>query len=65
MSLAALIAFLEANGTWVLALWLVFEQYIASNEKLKANSTLQLVINIVKQLLGKFAKKIDAGSQGS
>ncbi len=51
MTLAALIAFLEANGTWVLALWLVFEQYIASNEKLKANSTLQLVINIVKQLL--------------
>jgi hypothetical protein len=65
MTLAALIAFLEANGTWVLALWLVFEQYIATNDKLKANSTLQLVINIVKQLLGKFAKKTDAGSQGS
>lgn len=57
MSIAALIAFLEANGTWVLALWLVFEQYIATNEKLKANSTLQLVVNIVKQFLDKFAKK--------
>ncbi len=57
MSLAALIAFLEANGTWILALWLVFEQYIASNDKLKSNSTLQLVINIGKSLLGKFAKK--------
>ena len=57
MSLAALIAFLEANGTWILALWLVFEQYIAANEKLKANSTLQLVVNVGKQFLGKFAKK--------
>ena len=57
MSLAALIAFLEANGTWVLALWLVFEQYIASNDKLKSNSTLQLIINVVKNFLGKFSKK--------
>ena len=57
MSLAALLAFLEANGTWVLALWVAFEQYIAANEKLKANSTLQLVINLGKNLLGKFAKK--------
>lgn len=57
MSLAALLAFLEANGTWVLALWVAFEQYIAANEKLKANSTLQLVINLGKNILGKFAKK--------
>jgi hypothetical protein len=57
MSLAALIAFLEVNGTWILALWLVFEQYIAANEKLKANSTLQLVVNVGKQFLGKFIKK--------
>jgi hypothetical protein len=57
MSLAALLAFLEANGTWILALWVAFEQYIAANEKLKANSTLQLVINLGKKLLGKFAKK--------
>ena len=57
MSLAALIAFLEANGTWILALWVAFEQYIAANEKLKANSSLQLVINLGKKLLGKFAKK--------
>jgi hypothetical protein len=58
MSLAALIAFLEANGTWILALWIAFEQYIAANDKLKANSTLQMVINIGKKLLGKFAKKV-------
>jgi hypothetical protein len=57
MSLAALLAFLEANGTWVLALWVAFEQYIAANEKLKANSTLQLVVNLGKNILGKFAKK--------
>jgi hypothetical protein len=57
MSLAALLVFLEANGTWILALWVAFEQYIAANDKLKANSTLQLVINLVKNLLGKFAKK--------
>lgn len=57
MSLAALAAFLNANGTWILALWLVFEQYVAANEKLKANSTLQLIINLVKNVLGKFAKK--------
>lgn len=57
MSLAALLAFLEANGTWILALWVVFEQYIAANEKLKANSTLQLIINLGKKFLSKFAKK--------
>jgi hypothetical protein len=57
MSLAALIAFLEVNGTWILALWVAFEQYIAANEKLKANSTLQLVVNVGKQFLGKFTKK--------
>jgi hypothetical protein len=57
MSFAALIAFLEVNGTWILALWVAFEQYIAANKKLKANSTLQLVVNVGKQFLGKFAKK--------
>lgn len=57
MSLAALLIFLETNGTWILALWIAFEQYIAANEKLKANSTLQLVVNLGKQFLGKFARK--------
>lgn len=57
MSLAALIAFLEANGTWILALWVALEQYIAANDKLKANSTLQLVVNLGKKFLSKFAKK--------
>ena len=57
MTLAALLAFLEANGTWILALWLAFEQFIAANDKLKSNSTLQLIVNLGKNFLGKFAKK--------
>jgi hypothetical protein len=56
MTLAAIIAFLEANGTWILALWIVFEQFIAANDKLKSNSTLQLIVNGVKSLLEKFHK---------
>lgn len=57
MSIAAFLAFMEVNGTWILALWLVFEQYLASNEKLKSNSTLQLIVNTGKTFLSKFAKK--------
>jgi hypothetical protein len=56
MSVAALFAFLEANGYIVLGLWLVFEQWIAANDKLKSNSTLQLVINAGKSLLGRYSK---------
>jgi hypothetical protein len=57
MSLAALLAFLEANGAWILALWLVFEQFVAANDKLKSNSTLELIINIGKKFLGKYKKE--------
>ena len=57
MSIAALLAFLEVHGYLVLGLWLLFEQWIAANEKLKANSTLQLVVNLGKQFLGKYGKK--------
>ena len=57
MSIAAFLAFMEVNGTWILALWLVFEQYLASNDKLKSNSTLQLIVNTGKTFLSKFAKK--------
>jgi hypothetical protein len=57
MSLAAFLTFMEVNGVWVLALWVAFEQFIAANEKLKANSTLQLIINAGKTFLGKFVKK--------
>ena len=57
MTLAAFLAFMEANGVWILALWVAFEQFVAANDKLKANSTLQLVINAGKSVLGKFAAK--------
>lgn len=57
MSLAAFLAFMEAHGAIILALWLVFEQWIAANEKLKSNSTLQLIVNIGKKFLGKYSKK--------
>lgn len=61
MSLAALLAFLEANGTTILALWLVFEQWLASS-KFKSNSTLQLISNVVRAVLGRYSKKTDASS---
>ena len=57
MTLAAFLAFMEANGVWILTLWVAFEQFVAANDKLKANSTLQLVINAGKSVLGKFAAK--------
>ena len=56
MSVAALLAFLEANGYIVLGLWLVFEQWIASSSRLKSNSTLQLIVNAGKSLLGRYSK---------
>ena len=56
MSVAALLAFLEANGYIVLGLWLVFEQWIAANDKLKSNSTLQFIVNAGKSFLGKYSK---------
>lgn len=59
MSLAALLAFLEVNGTWILALWIVFEQWIAQS-KHKSNSTLQLIVNVVKSFLSKYSKKTGA-----
>jgi hypothetical protein len=36
-----------------LALWLVFEQYLAGNPKIKANSTFQLVSGLIKATLKK------------
>jgi hypothetical protein len=57
MTLAAFLAFMEANGVWILTLWVAFEQFVAANDKLKANSTLQLIINAGKKVLGKFAAK--------
>jgi len=57
MSLAVFIAFLEAHGTFILGILLVIEQWIASNPKLKANSYLQIFLNALKAVLGKFSAK--------
>lgn len=57
MTIAAFIAFMEANGVWILALWIAFEQFVAASDKLKENSTLQLIISAGKKVLGKFAVK--------
>jgi hypothetical protein len=57
MELAALLAFIEANGTIFLAAWLLLEQIIAANPKWKSNSTLQMIINAGKKVLGKYQKK--------
>lgn len=57
MSLAALLAFLEAHGTVILGLWLVLEQYLAENKKLEANSTFQLIRRLVRLALAKYVQK--------
>ena len=57
MSLAAFLAFMEANGAVVFAAWVVIEQIIAANPKWAANSTLQVITNTVRKFLGKYEKK--------
>jgi len=57
MSLAAFLAFMEANGAVVFAAWVVIEQIIAANPKWAANSTLQVITNTVRKFLGKYQKK--------
>ena len=44
---------ISANSTQILAVWLVLEQYLASNDKIKANSTFQLVSGLIKAVLKK------------
>ena len=57
MSLAALLAALKANSDIILTVWLILEQYLAANKKIKANSTAQLVMQAVDQLVKKNAGK--------
>ena len=57
MTFALSLATLKANGEIILAAWLIFEQYLAANKKIKANSTLQLAINLVDQIVKKNAAK--------
>jgi len=57
MTFALSLAAVKANGEIILAAWLVFEQYLAANKKIKANSSLQLAVNLVDALVKKNAGK--------
>lgn len=56
-TLAAVYAFIIAHAAEILGIWVLLEQLIAANPKMKANSTFQLVSNGIKALLGKAAIK--------
>ena len=56
-TLAAVYAFIIAHAAEILGIWVLAEQLIAANPKMKANSTFQLVSNGIKTLLGKAAAK--------
>ena len=57
MSVAVILGALKANADTILALWLVLEQLLAANKKIKANSSAQLVLNLVTGLVKKNAAK--------
>ena len=57
MSVAVILGALKANADTILALWLVLEQLLAANKKIKANSSAQLVLNLVTSLVKKNAAK--------
>jgi hypothetical protein len=56
-TLAALYAFIVAHAAEILGIWVLLEQLIAANPKVKANSTFQLISNGIKALLSKAASK--------
>ena len=51
MSCGALIAAVAANKELLLVLWLVFEQWLGNTKKIKANSSLQLLVNFINASL--------------
>jgi hypothetical protein len=51
MTCSALIAAFMANKELLLVLWLVLEQWLASTKKIKANSSLQLLVNLINASL--------------
>jgi hypothetical protein len=56
-TVAAVYAFVIAHSAEILGIWVLLEQLIAANPKMKANSTFQLISNGIKALLGKAAVK--------
>jgi hypothetical protein len=53
MSLYVIWSFLAANGTEILAIAIILEQFLASNPNIKANSYFQLFSNALKVLAGR------------
>jgi hypothetical protein len=56
-TIAAIYAFITAHAAEILGIWVLLEQLIAANPKLKSNSTFQLISNGIKAVLGKAALK--------
>jgi len=55
-TVAAVYGFITAHAAEILGIWVLLEQLIAANPKMKANSTFQLISNAIKTLLGKVKK---------
>ncbi len=53
----AIYAFIVAHAAEILGIWVLAEQLIAANPKMKSNSTFQLISNGIKALLGKAVVK--------
>ncbi len=51
ISCGALITAFMANKELLLVLWLVLEQWLASTKKIKANSSWQLLVNLINAIL--------------
>jgi len=56
-TIAAVYAFVTAHAAEILGIWVLLEQLIAANPKMKSNSTFQLVSNGIKALLSKTPAK--------
>jgi hypothetical protein len=54
---SAIYAFITAHAVEILGIWVLVEQLLAANKKIKANSTFQLVSNLIKTFLSKSTKK--------
>ena len=57
MTFALTLSFLKIHAETILAVWLIFEQLLAANKNIKANSTLQLVVSLIRGIVRKNAGK--------
>ena len=53
----AVFTYIHLHAAEILGIWVLLEQLIAANPKLKSNSTFQLISNGIKAILGKSALK--------